>query len=120
SEFEEGHGDPEARRNVNMLVEKLAEGLEEEESDAFQGKNVEENSDKPEDTQTAEGESEEEGVRSTDLFSLTYVHVESSTNMSMGPQGESEGWVLRTGDSSGLPVSQERRATPKPAAEESG
>ncbi|MCI63414.1 DUF4283 domain protein, partial [Trifolium medium] len=26
SEFEEGHVDPEARHNVNMLVEKFAEG----------------------------------------------------------------------------------------------
>ncbi|MCI71146.1 hypothetical protein A2U01_0092409, partial [Trifolium medium] len=47
-------------------------------------------------------------------------HVESPTNLSMGPQGESEDRVLRTGDSSYMPVSQERHATRKPAAEESG
>ncbi|MCI39668.1 hypothetical protein A2U01_0060900, partial [Trifolium medium] len=106
--------------NVNMLVEKFAEGLEEEENDASQGKNDEENSNKPEETQSAEGDSEEEGVRSTEIFSPTCVHVESSTNMSTGPQGESVGRVLRTCDSSCLPVSQERRATPKPTAEEFG
>ncbi|MCI22674.1 DUF4283 domain protein, partial [Trifolium medium] len=30
SDHDEGHGDPEVRRNVDTLVEKLAEGLEEE------------------------------------------------------------------------------------------
>ncbi|MCI25530.1 hypothetical protein A2U01_0046721, partial [Trifolium medium] len=38
----------------------------------------------------------------------------------MGPQGESEDRVLRTCNSSCLPVSQERHATRKPAAEEFG
>ncbi|MCI96543.1 hypothetical protein A2U01_0117843, partial [Trifolium medium] len=46
-------------------------------------------------------------------------HVESPTNMSMGPQGESEGRVSRTDDSSCLPISLEHLAIPKPAAEES-
>ncbi|MCI85385.1 hypothetical protein A2U01_0106664, partial [Trifolium medium] len=72
-----------ARRNVNMLVEKFAEGLEEEERDDFQGKNDEGISDKPEDTPYAEGESEEEAVRSTDIISPACDHVESPTNLSM-------------------------------------
>ncbi|MCI86130.1 hypothetical protein A2U01_0107409, partial [Trifolium medium] len=45
SDCEVGHVDPEVCRNVDMLVDKIAKGLEEEDGDDFQGKADEELSD---------------------------------------------------------------------------
>ncbi|MCI41513.1 DUF4283 domain protein, partial [Trifolium medium] len=41
SDYEEGHVDSEVCRNADMLVDKIADGLEEDEGDDFQGKSDE-------------------------------------------------------------------------------
>ncbi|MCI15691.1 DUF4283 domain protein, partial [Trifolium medium] len=68
SDYEEGHVESEVRRNVDILVEKFADGLEDEECDDFQGKSDEKLSDKPDDNPSVEGESEEEVVRTADIL----------------------------------------------------
>ncbi|MCI13657.1 DUF4283 domain protein [Trifolium medium] len=60
SDHEEGHADPEVRRNVDILVDKIVDGLEDEECDDFEGQSDEELSNKPVDNPSIEGESGKE------------------------------------------------------------
>ncbi|MCH90475.1 sulfate transporter, partial [Trifolium medium] len=111
SDQEEDHADPDARRSVDMLVDKMVEGLENEDFDDFKGQSDEELSDKPVDNPPIEGESEKEDVRTVDTISPAW-----NSEAVSSPQGESRDRVLRTKDSSQLPDTEDRhpiRKTPE-------
>ncbi|GAU49945.1 hypothetical protein TSUD_408400 [Trifolium subterraneum] len=88
SDCEEGHVEPEVCRNVDMLVDKIAVGLEEAAINDFQGKSDEEFPDKQEFKMSSEGESEGEPERPVDILSPVSDRVEAQSLFRLGPQGE--------------------------------
>ncbi|MCI85396.1 hypothetical protein A2U01_0106675, partial [Trifolium medium] len=70
-----------------MLVDKIADGLEEEEGYDFQGKSDEVLLDKPDDNPSIEGVSVEEVERTADILIPVCDRVEAQSTLSLGPQG---------------------------------
>ncbi|GAU39751.1 hypothetical protein TSUD_219940 [Trifolium subterraneum] len=90
----EERDDLEARRNVDILIEKIAYGLEKDYCNDLQGQRDEDKSVQLEGSHTSEGESAEDDVRSVDPTRPVSVCGESTTNQST--QGEFAGGILRT------------------------
>ncbi|GAU42656.1 hypothetical protein TSUD_398610 [Trifolium subterraneum] len=94
TDFGEERVDQEARRNVDILIEKIADGLEEDVREDLQVQRDEIETDQAKGSSSTEGERVEDDVRSVDPTRPFRVCVESSTNQ--GTQGEPDGWALRS------------------------
>ncbi|MCI10610.1 endonuclease/exonuclease/phosphatase family protein, partial [Trifolium medium] len=105
--------DPEVRRNVDVMVERFAEGLEKDVGNDFQDQSVAEMAGKPDDNQSFEGETEKEAVRFVDTISSASVCVESPANS----QREYDDRALRTSDVPPIQDAHERLINQKGAEE---
>jgi hypothetical protein len=95
---EAGHDEPEVRRNVDVLVEKIVDTLEAEDDDAVQRKCGRET--KPVDTLFDDGESQHEDARSVEVLSPVFDPVQAQQSPSVGTPGVISDQNMTTDDSS--------------------
>ncbi|GAU41119.1 hypothetical protein TSUD_288090 [Trifolium subterraneum] len=120
SEFEEEHDDTDACRNVDILVDKIASGLEEEGDNNSQGEREEDPLDKPGDNQYVRGDKENEVEWNDVILSPSGGRDEAQPTLSVGSQGRFDERDLRIGNAircscaNSCPPSETRPVIPGP------